>query len=166
MDGCFTIFKSCMKNAQKGLPYSLETDPEVVNDTDPGLNYEVVTVPVPVTPESCPQMVPGDNRSWGQWAQDQCLDIWQNDLGLPLPPTATIPRPDISGFMRDCVSSLRSCSKPAPIHTWCGDGCSGLKCSGSGSGTVICPTPLPGAPVVPSPGLSPVLSPSPIFVIP
>jgi hypothetical protein len=165
IDGCFAVFKTCMKHASKGLPFDLNSE----LDPEPGHNIEPVKTPVAVpVPIDCgPQLVPGDNRTWAEWATDQCTDIWNNRLGLPLPPALRLPQPDVSGFMNGCMQGLLSCPQKPVIHDFCGDGCQGHNCPGASRGISFCPTPLPGMPVVPAPVRVPVpILPFPGLLVP
>lgn len=162
--GCLAVFNTCMKYAHKGLPFDLDSDLGLIDEPEPGHNIEPVKIPVAVpVPIDCgPQLVPGDNRSWAEWATDQCSDIWNNRLGLPLPPAIGLPQPDVSGFMKSCMQGLLSCPQKPVIHDFCGDGCQGHNCPGDSRAIGFCPTPSPGMPALPLP----VRAPLPILPFP
>lgn len=166
--GCFADLNQCVRNVSRGAPSFPIGMADPVFNPNPNPDNDLTITPVapPLPPfggAGCgPQLVAGDNRTWGEWATDLCSDAWKNNTGVQLPP---IPNPDFSGFMGRCMDKLKSfCPEPIQHPQGpCGDGCDGKTCISSG-GIMVCPSPIVGLPTLPGlPVRVPILNPVLIF---
>jgi hypothetical protein len=147
---CRESYISCLVESVPKFNPEEAPDFEVVPATDPVKPIIITPSPNPNPSATCPQMSPGDQRTWRQWANDSCSDAI-DAIGE-----------NIDGLVKECVSALENCVEGYrhPIGS-CGDGCDGRICVG-GSGIYLCPPTNSGVPVAPGfRAISPVRLPIP-----
>lgn len=115
---------------------------DIVPVADPVKPIVITPNPQPNPSATCPQLSPGDQRTWRQWATDSCSDAL-DAIG-----------DNIDELVQECVSAMQDCIEgySHPIGS-CGDGCDGQICVGGG-GIYLCTPMTPGVPV--GPGFRPI----------